>query len=199
MGLEIGFNLYKKGPLDEKGEFVEAEVPGISNWACGWSTPTEAWGRLFSFGENSSTVPVFQEGLAKIRKQVLEEYEEEYKLVDFEDFAFPVTEAIHEVTEEANEMRSKNIKEAERVRKDIADLRELQRGCAAEDNEYAFERWGEEIRYLKERLEYLEESISEDANDCYEVSRARRVAELLKEMERFVDADEYYVIPFFSC
>lgn len=196
MGLDIGFNLYKKEPLDERGEFVEADVQGIDNWACGWSAPTEAWGSLFYFDEHSSIVPVFQKGITVRGRQVLEEYSEEYKLVDFEDFASPIEDAVANVAEEAKEERIRKAKEIERLKRDNKSLRELQKGCT-EDQQYAFDRWDEEIRSNKERLELLEESLADD--DDYELSYARRVTELLKEMKGFVDRDEYYVIPFYSC
>ena len=61
MGLEIGYYLYEKKPLDEEGKYINAPIE--TKWACGRCNSTYSWGEMFKFESNKETCPVFQEGL----------------------------------------------------------------------------------------------------------------------------------------
>lgn len=195
MGLDIGFTIYEKEPLEKEGKFVQAEINQTEdNWRCGWGKPNESWGSLFKFGDTYE-VPVFQEGLDG-KKSTLEEFSEEYKLVDFDEFADYVHEACtneyHEASEQRNSIR-RTIAEHEAS---IKELRELQR-CCTEENAYAFDRWASEIKDLKDRIGYLKDQLSVD--DFVDEHQAESVNALLELMEKYLKEDRYYIVPYFSC
>lgn len=196
MGLDIGFTLYEKKPWDEEGRLVRADVggDGYENWRCGWGRPNESWGHMFEFGEQY-VVPVFQKGLTD-RKPEQGDGDPAYKLVDFDEFADYVHEACTDEYHEASEYRQHLRSEREACKEAIDELRELQRGCTS-DNEYAFDRWNDEISDNKERIKSIDGMLAED--DFGEERQAKSVNALLEAMEEHVKQDKYYVVPYFDC
>ena len=218
MGLDIGFTLYEKKPLDEEGKLVAVKLSNIKvglwrrvlfflkhgkrykadeyeNWRCGWGKPNESWGSLFEFNDLEYVTPVFQEGIVK-HPQILEEFKETYKLVDFDLFADYVHEACTDAYVEADEERAKLLDNQRECQETIKELRNLQRGCT-EDNQYAFDRWEEKISTCRNRIENSKKLLQE--NDFADENQAKSVNALLDSMEKYLKEDRYYVIPYFSC
>ena len=194
MGLDIGFTLYEKKPFDEEGKLVRAPIDIDDNWLCGWGKPNESWGSLFGFGEQYD-VPVFQKELAD-KEFKLEEFSEKYRLVDFDEFAAYVHEACTDEYHEADAEKDRLHSNRAECQKTIKELRELQKGCT-EENEYAFNRWNDEISANKERIERIDALLSE--NDFGDERQAKSVNKLLESMEKYLKENKYYVIPYFSC
>lgn len=196
MGLDIGFTLYEKKPLDEKNALVRASIDIDDNWLCGRGKANESFGKdYFEFGEQY-VVPVFQEALNG--KTVGEDgVSEKYKYVPFEDFRHDTELTLNEIDEEAAEIYKDHLKTIRRNEARIKELRDEQRKCTEEES-YAFERWGEEIDDLKQRNEYLQEYVDHPDDDG-DVRQAQNVRDLLNAMEKYLKEDKYYVVPYFSC
>jgi DNA-binding transcriptional MerR regulator len=196
MGLDIGFTLYEKKPLEKEGKFVCATInESTDNWMCGWGGPNESWGKLFEFNDTEYVTPVFQEEITK-HPQVLEEFKESYKLVDFDLFADYVHEACTDEYHEANEQRNEIYRRMAEANATIKELRELQKGCT-EENAFAFDRWAFEISELKDKIKDLDERLKED-DFGYEY-QAKAVNAMLEKMKKYLDEDKYYIVPYFSC
>lgn len=199
MGLDIGYTLYKKEPFDKENKLVDADLPEDSiydRWSCGRCEVNDSWGELFKFEDTKTVVPVFQKGLAD-KVQKLEEYSDEYKLVDFAEFKRIVFEAVQQVYEDAAKAKSDIWKRINKRKKEIEELRDLQKDCS-EDQEYAFNRWTEEINDLKEANESDEEYWDTYDEEDYDYAHAKKLEKLIRQMEEDLKEDKYYVIPYFS-
>lgn len=197
MSLDIGFKLYEKKPFDEKGELVAVDFKPASeketDWVCGRTDATNSWGSLFSFKEGEGTVPVFQKPLDGKE----DECGNKCKFADFADFKDTVSAAIKSDRDEVRELHRSYFKEIAARKDEIAELRELQKGCSAE-NEYAFDRWTDKIKELKSEIRSYEEEIKSLYDDDYTWLHAESVENLLNTMESLIEKDEYYVVPYFS-
>lgn len=200
MGQEIGFSLYEKKPVDEGGKFVYASKNGIdikTPWVCGRTESTGSWGNLFDFGGDKAVVPVFQKELDGKARDYAEGYREIFKYYDFDDFKEDVLEAIRRDLDDALELKNSVYRRIQENKDAISELRELQKNCT-ESQEYAFDRWGEEIEQKKEAIASSEEYLAEFDDENYEYCHALAVKDLLAEIEKYVQDGEYYVIPYFS-
>lgn len=194
MGLEIGFDLYKKEPLDKEGKFIEADIE--TPWVCGRTETTYSWGEEFTFNQTETITPVFQKGL-KDKVEKLEEYSEKYSLITLEEFKEPILKAIKEAINQRDEDKLNLVKDISKYEKEIKELRELQKTCT-EDQEFAFNKWEEKIEELKEKISYAHESYDEYDDEDYDYTHALWVKDLLEKMEEYLKEDKYYVVPFYS-
>lgn len=194
MGLEIGYYLYEKKPLDEEGKYINAPIE--TKWACGRCNSTYSWGEMFKFESNKETCPVFQEGL-KGKKKCSEDYIVEFNLIDFEDFKSDILRVLDKVydtgREEMLNLLNLNIKD----RNTIKELRQLQKECT-EDQEFAFNKWSAEIKELQESISDREDYYDTYKEEDYEYSHADYVKDLLETMEKDLKEDKYYVVPYYS-
>lgn len=195
MGLDIGYYLYKKQPVDERNEYIQRE--GFEPaWVCGRNEICDAWGELFYYSLNKEITPVFQQGLAG-KKRVYGEFSEEFKLVKFEDFKSIVQNAIDEAFESGRKEKKDLAASISRNKEKQKELRDLQKTCT-ENEAYAFEQWGREIKELDEEIDELQERLNSYDNTDYFWNKAEEVQNLLNEMEQKLKEDEYYVVPYFS-
>lgn len=194
MGLEIGFNLYKKAPFDEKLERVDSGID--TNWVCGRTKSTGSWGELFKFNAKDSVTPVFQKELDEY-VYTSEDYTEKYMYTDFDDFKSAVMDAVNSDLDECHQTKQSMYKQVKDLREKIVELRDLQKSCT-EDNSYAFDRWEEQIQDYADSIRSLQDDLSDFEDDDYQYGHAIAVKELLEEMEKYVKKDEYYVVPYFS-
>lgn len=194
MGLEIGYYLYEKKSLDEEGKYVKPDVD--TDWVCGRCEVVNSWGKLFEFEQEKEICPVFQEGL-KDKKESLEEYSIEYKLVDFKEFKEYVSEAILATKKECEKIRQNIIKKIKDAKDTIQELHELQMRCTA-DQEFAFDKWSDEILDLKKCIKEYNDYIDSYYEEDYDYNHACAVEDLLAEMEKHLKEDKYYIIPYYS-
>lgn len=207
MGLDIGFDIYKK-EKDKNGKItlVAQEFPENRKddaWCCGRCDVTYSWGYGHSdgdFGNPDSpiTKPTFDKELDGYKFEpgsgiysttVL-------KYVPFDDFKGNVTNAIEETEEEAFEVKRGLLKQINQNTQTISELRDLQRGCD-EDNEFAFDKWTSEIKDLKDENAELHDTLSGYDEDDYDASHAKQVRKMLEYLEE-CQKDGYVCIPFFS-
>lgn len=194
MGLEIGFNLYKKSPFDERREFVESDID--TQCVCGRTKSTGSWGELFNFTAKDSVIPVFQKELdGYVRAS--EDYTKTYMYTDFNNFKFAVMDAVNDDLEDCRQIKQSMYKRVKELQTNITELRELQKSCT-EDNSYAFDRWEGQIQDYAEAIRSLQRDLSDFEDDDYQYGHAVAVQKMLEEMEKYVKENEYYVIPFFS-
>lgn len=194
MGLEIGFNLYKKSPFDERREFVESDID--TQCVCGRTKSTGSWGELFNFTAKDSIIPVFQKELdGYVRAS--EDYTETYMYTDFNNFKSAVMDAVNDDLEDCRQIKQSMYKRVKELQTNITELRELQKSCT-EDNSYAFDRWEGQIQDYAEAIRSLQRDLSDFEDDDYQYGHAVAVQKMLEEMEKYVKENEYYVIPFFS-
>lgn len=197
MGLEIGYYLYEKKPLDEENRFVEAE--GIDpSWVCGRCDVTYSWGELFKFEPNREIAPIFQKGLEGKKKSYDHgDYVVEFDLIEYDEFRRLIDSAIQDARDKAFDAKQNLFKEIKALKNKKSELRELQKECT-EDNAFAFDKWSAEISEIDDAIlckqTYLEEYDDED----YDLSHAKYVENLLREMKERLDEDKYYVVPYYS-
>ncbi len=198
MGLDIGYTLYEKEPFDKEGKLVRAIIDQFddSRWACGRCEVNDSWGDLFHFDREKTIVPVFQKELAD-KVQNLEEYSEEYRLYTFDEFKKHVLEAVQEVYENSLEIKRDICHRIKKNKDSIKELRDLQKSCT-EDEQYAFEKWGEEIDSLKEDIDEDENYFDTFDEEDYDFTHAKRIEELVRKMGEDLEEDKYYIIPYFS-
>ncbi len=198
MGLDIGYTLYEKEPFDKEGKLVRAKEDEFddSRWACGRCEVNNSWGDLFHFDREKTIVPVFQKELAD-KVQNLEEYSEEYKLYTYDEFKKHVLEAVQEVYENSLEIKRDICHRIKKNKESIKELRDLQKSCT-EDEQYAFEKWGEEIDSLKEDIDEDENYFDTFDEEDYDFTHAKRIEELVRKMGEDLEEDKYYIIPYFS-
>lgn len=196
MGLDIGYTLYEKEPFNKEGKFVRAKDDSYDRWACGRCEVNNSWGDLFKFDREKTTVPVFQKELdGKI--QQLEEYRDEYKLYTYDEFKDYVLEAVQKVYEDSVKVKKDICHRIKKNKDSIKELRDLQKSCT-EDEQYAFEKWGEEIDRLKEDIEEDENYYDTFDDEDYDFTHAKRIEELVRKMGEDLEEDKYYIIPYFS-
>ena len=199
MGLDIGYNLYHKKPMDEENKLlmVNEDDIGLQNNVRGRTDTTYSWGEYFDFSNpGKDIVPVFQKGLdGKSRSEG--SYLAEYRYMDFGKFKDRVMSAVEDAFAEARRDKVEYIKSINDKKKEIEELRGLQKTCS-KGQEYAFDRWEERIQELKECINDIQEEYDTFDDDDYGDTHAVYVKHLLENMERDLKKDEYYVIPYFS-
>lgn len=207
MGLDIGFDIYKK-EKDKTGKItlIEKEFPKNREddaWCCGRCDVNYSWGYGHSYGEFGNadspiTKPTFDKELDGYR---IEPEKETYspvilKYVPFKEFKDNVTDAIEETEKQAFESKHGLLGQISEKTKTISELRNLQKECD-EDSEFAFNKWGEEIKDLKDEIVELNEMIDNYDSEDYDMSHAKRVKNMLKYLEECQESG-YVCIPFFS-
>lgn len=191
MGQEIGFNIYKKDELEKNKRLVEVEGVDLP-FVCGRTDSTNSWGELFSFTKEKTITPVFQKEL-----DGFEDDYSTYKLVDFEDFKKCVLDVVKKDLDDSFKDKCAIYKHINEMKEEIGELRELQRDCT-EDQSYAFNRWEEAISTLKDSIRESEEYVKDFDTEDYTGSHAKYTKDLLMSMEKYLEKDEYLVIPFYS-
>lgn len=191
MGQEIGFNIYKKDEFEKNKKLVEVENIELP-FVCGRTDSTNSWGELFSFTGKETVTPVFQKELDGFK----DEYGT-YKLVDFEDFKKCVLDAVQADLDDSFKSKCSIYKRINEMKEEISELRELQRDCT-EDQSYAFDRWNEEINTLKDAISESEDYVKDFDVEDYTASHAKYTKDLLASMEKYLEKDEYLVVPFYS-
>ena len=195
MGLDIGFSLYKKKPFDGEGKLVEADLDIYTN-VCGRTDTTCSWGEYFKFNNESTETPVFQKGLDG-KEEKLEEFSVKYKYLPLETFKETVMHTVNETFETCQNEKLELLKRIDSYKQEIKELRDLQKECT-EDQEYAFDRWEQQITANKQMIEELQEHYDSYNDEDYQYTHAVAVKELLEDMEKYLKEDEYYVIPYYS-
>lgn len=194
MGLDIGYTLYKKEPLDKENKLVDSDID--TEWLGGRNDLNYSFGEYFKDTEDEETVPVFQKELnGKITAE--EGYRRGYVYVDWDDFVDPINHEIKELEDHLQEAKRDNIKRQFWLKAEIEELRELQKDCT-EDNSYAFDRWEDQIQEYKEELADREDWYRSGYKDDYDYSNIQYMKKLLASMKKRIDENEYYVIPYFS-
>lgn len=192
MGLDIGFNLYRK----EKGKFVPIEL-NDKNWVCGRCDATYAWDYGFDLTHNDyDVVPVFN--AAYDNEQLNETTKMKY--IPFKNFFEVVNDRLKAVYEERSQCYSNMQERVNRLYDEIKELRKLQKSCTA-DNAYAFDRWEERIREIKADIDASEDELATFHQDDYDYCRFVAVRDMLIKMREYVSGEEdneYIVVPFFS-
>lgn len=197
MGLDIGFNIYKKDVFDKEGKLEQVPFPDSSdNWVCGRCNVCNSWGTYFKENVHTSRIPVFQKELDG-KKEQHDNYIVEYVYMDFMQFANTVKDAVTDAMNSAIDGEKRLAKRIENNEARIKELRELQKSCTAEQS-YAFDRWDKEISTLQDDNVSLKEFLSTYLEDDYDYNHAQAVMELLNSMTGYLSKNEYYVIPYFS-
>lgn len=199
MGLDIGFSLYDKKKFDTEKILERSDVDDSlnRNWVCGRCDSTNSWGECFTFGKDKTIVPVFQKELDGTIKKVSDDHTIEYKLVPFSEFAEKIQDAVSREIDSAIETRKSISAAIKRKREKITALRELQKSCT-KDQQYAFDRWTDEINELESEI--IEDQEEEDTylDDDYGYNHAKQVLDMLNALSGYLQEDKYYVIPYFS-
>lgn len=210
MGQEIGFNIYEKKPFDEEGKLVrvrnEKGETIQTSFVCGRTASTGSWGYYFKDSYNNGTneidsvAPVFQKELSDktgIFYEDGDEWKTKFNLMDFKDFKDAVMDSVEEDLKVGREEQFSFLMQINKNRKKINTLRELQRNCNS-DQEFAFEKWGEEINELEDDIAESEEYYKNFEEEDYNTCRAKNVKNLIEEMEKYLKEDKYYIVPYFS-
>lgn len=194
MGLDIGYTLYKKEPLNKENKLVDSDID--TEWLCGRNDLNYSFGEYFKDTEHEATIPVFQK---ELDGKVLDEdgYKHIYKYVSWDDFVDPINREIKELEDNLQEAKTNNLKRQLWLKSEISELRGLQKDCT-EDNSYAFDRWEDQIREYKEELADREDWYRSGYKDDYDYSNIQYMKKLLAGMKKRIDENEYYVIPYFS-
>ena len=195
MGLDIGFNLYKKKPFDEERKLVEADLDIYTN-VCGRTDTTYSWGEHFKFNKESTETPVFQKELDG-KEEKLAEFSVKYKFLPLETFKETVMYAVNETFEICQGEKLDLLKRINSYKEEIKELRDLQKDCT-EDQNYAFGRWEKMIQANKQMIEELQEYYDSYNDEDYQYTHAIAVKDLLEDMEKYLKEDKYYVIPYYS-
>lgn len=210
MGLDIGFDIYKK-EKDKNGKLtlVEKEFPENrkdDTWCCGRCEVNYSWGYGHSYGElgnaeSPNTRPTFDKELDGYRFEPKKEGNIVFsptvlKYVPFEEFKGAVADAIGETEKEAFESKRSLLGQINEKTKTISELRNLQKECD-EENEFAFNKWTEEIKELKGEIAELNEMLNNYDAEDYDVSHAKCVKNMLNYLEECQE-DGYVCIPYFS-
>lgn len=208
MGLDIGFDIYKK-KKEKDGKIVleKAKIPEeheYDAWACGRCDVNYAWGYGHTcnyFEKGPDVNPVFDKELDGYQFEPVKEGTIEYnpvklKYIPYEEFKKNVMDAVEETEQNTFDTKKDLWNQIDEKTKTITELRELQKECT-EDNEYAFEKWGEEIQQLKEDKAELKNMLDHYDEEDYDASHAKRIRAMIKYMEE-CQKDGYVCVPFYS-
>ena len=206
MGLEIGFDIYKKEKDDKGKPFLKkVEFPKEKeddSWSCGRCEVNYSWG----YGSRESYEKIIRVTFDK----ELDNYampqtkkEEEYGFtpvvlhyIPYEEYKENVERSIDETIKEGFDAKRSLLSQIYDNNKEIAELRELQRKCSS-NNEFAFDKWTEEIKDLKRENISLQNEIDHYDEEDYDVSHANRLRRLLQYLEE-CQKEGYTCIPRYS-
>lgn len=217
MGLDIGFNVYKKG-LDEKTKKIKliqeklTEKQEDETWACGRCAATNAWSYGFTFsgftqegsGDNIDTVPTFDKELdGWLSPKTEYGYQYRLKYMPFENYKKWVMDVVQEEYDNHDRAKEAAFRRIHDNDMDIKHYEELQLKCT-EDNEFAFDKWQEKIDELRESNKEEWDFIHDDDPDKedkeiynYGYFHARSVEGLIKKMEEY-QKQGFVTIPYYS-
>ena len=206
MGLEIGFDIYKKEKDDKGKPFLKkVEFPKEKeddSWSCGRCEVNYSWGYGSRENNEESIRVTFDKELDNYAMPQTKK-EEEYGFtpvvlhyVPYDEYKKHVEDSIDETIKEGFDAKRSLLSQIYDNNKEIAELRELQRKCTS-DNEFAFDKWTEEIKDLKrENIDFQNEIDHYDEED-YDVSHANRLRGLLQYLEE-CQKEGYTCIPWYS-
>lgn len=207
MGLEIGFNIYKK-EKDDKGKLTLKKVDfpegrEDDSWSCGRCDVNNSWAYGYSEKPEKITRVTFDQDLDNYEFPLSKKEEEEgYSHISlgympYKEFKKNVMDAINEAFKEGegtkkylSSMIFENIKT-------IKELRDLQMKCTS-SNEFAFYKWSEEIEKLKEENRDFQSDIDNYDNENYDMIHAIKLKKILQYLERCQE-EGYTCIPWYSC
>lgn len=212
MGLQIGFDLFKKEINQENKEiklipvnFYDGYLGLGDTWICGRCTVTKAWDYGFKLSLSNEKeadldeIPTFDKELDGWISPK-NDYDYQYKLryIPFEEYK----NAIMKVVQKVYDDHSKYIQELSKIIKNINDkikhYEDLQLKCT-EDNKFAFDKWQEKIDELEEENQRNYSIMFDDdpEDEDYDYNHAKAVEKLIKNMENY-QKEGYVVIPFYS-
>lgn len=206
MGLEIGFDIYKKEKDDKGKPFLKkVEFPKEKeddSWSCGRCEVNYSWGYGFRAENGKITQVTFDKELDNYAMPQTKK-EEEYGFspvvlhyIPYEEYKENVERSIDETIKEGFDAKRSLLSQIYDNNKEIAELRELQRKCSS-DNEFAFDKWTEEIKDLKRENISLQNEIDHYDEEDYDVSHANRLRGLLQYLEE-CQKEGYTCIPWYS-
>lgn len=206
MGLELGFTIYKK-ERDNEGKLSLKKVDfpkdrEYDSWSCGRCDVNYSW----EFGSEQKngkiTRPTFNKELDNYTMPQTEEakkngyWPETLRYIPFDEFKEHVEAAIDETFEVGQDVIRSLRSQIEENKETIKELRQLQMKCKPE-NEFAFDKWTEEIKELKQRSIDLEASIDSYYEEDYEMSKAKSLKTILQYLEECQEKG-YVCLPWFS-
>ena len=206
MGLEIGFDIYKK-EKDDKGKLFLKKVDfpkekEYDSWSCGRCEVNYSWGYGFKEETGKIIQVTFDKELDNYAiPQTKEEEECGYtpvvlRYIPYDDYKKNVEESIDETIKEGYEAKHSLYSRICDNIKTITELRELQKKCDS-NNEFAFDKWTEEIKELKRENADLQTEIDHYDEDDYDVSRANKLRRILQYLEE-CQKEGYTCIPWCS-
>lgn len=206
MGLEIGFNIYKK-EKDDNGKLFLKEVDfpeerEDDTWSCGRCEVNYSWG----YGSKEDTEKTIRVTFDKeLDNYVIpqSEGEKEYgytpvilHYIPYDEYKKNVEEAIEDVNKESLEAKRSFMSQILENNRTIAELRELQKKCNA-NNEFAFDKWTEEIKELKQDNSDLQLNIDRYDDEDYDASHAKSLEKILRYLDE-CQKEGYVCIPRYS-
>lgn len=198
MGLEIGFNIYKKEKKDGKIALTKQDLTDKEfgeSYSCGRCEVNYSWGDYFECGKETTVTPTFDEELDGYDLSGTDDHAV-LKYVPYQEFKGKVAAAIKEARNSAYETKREYLQRINEYKADIKELRELQKSCS-ESQEYAFNRWEDQIGEKKDMIHELEEALRTFDEDDYDMSHARYAEDLLKFMEEKME-EGFVAIPYYS-
>lgn len=207
MGLEIGFNIYKKGK-DDKGKLILKKVDfpegrEDDSWSCGRCDVNESW--RYGYGEKSGKIirVTFDQDLDNYEFPLSKKEEKEgYSPISlgympYKEFKKNVMDAVNEAFKEGEETKKYLSSMIFENIKTIKELRDLQMKCTS-SNEFAFYKWSEEIEKLKEENRDFQSDIDNYEKENYDMIHAIKLKKILQYLERCQE-EGYTCIPWYSC
>lgn len=206
MGLEIGFNIYKK-EKDDKGKLFLKKVDfpeekEDDTRSCGWCGVNYSWGYGFKKEAGKIIQVTFDKELDNYAMPQTKEKEEcgytpvVLHYIPYEEYKENVELSIDETTKEGFETKRSFLSRIFENNKTIAELRELQRKCNS-NNEFAFDKWTEEIKDLKRENADFQADLDHYDEEDFDVSHANTLKKILQYLEECQD-EGYICIPWYS-
>lgn len=196
MGLEIGYNVWKK----KKNKLVKhklTEEQDFRTWVCGRCDVTYAWeyGCSWDYQNKKSVEAVFNKEFDGYALDTLDpEYSRTLKYVDFEDFKNHIMQVVNEeydIWKKGKESAFKRISELE---KQIKEYQELQLRTTTD---VVFDKFQEKIDDCREYIAEDQRYIDIECEDDYDYTHAKAVEEMLKDIEKYLKKG-FVITTFFS-
>lgn len=196
MSLDVGFHVFEK----KNGKLVSLEQSASDEsiwsgskhdlfWRWNWKGHSD-FDALYSFSEDAPkiyTTPLFsKEPLEKEIKIKEDELTHILKPDSFEDFKKFMLKQCEEFEKGIRERKRDLVKSMSNYKSDIEELRELQMDCN-EENEFAFDKWTQEIRDYKETISNLKDefdTFDDNDDDSWAVNK---VKSMLKSAEEYLN------------
>lgn len=206
MGLEIGFDIYKKEKDDKGKPFLKkVEFPKekeYDSWSCGRCGVNYSWGYGCYEKDGKINQVTFDKELDNYAiPQTKEDKENGYTpvvlhYIPYEEYKKYVEESIDDTIKKGYEAKHSLFSLIIENKETIKELREWQKKCNS-DNEFAFDKWTEEIKELKQENIELQTNVDHYDEEDYDVSHAHRLKKLLQYLEKCQE-EGYVCIPWYS-